>query len=173
MNAEDDLTSAAGSLWHPVPTFSRPARGAADRLGALWREIDNRLSLPDPQCRACGRCCDFREARHTLFAARAELDFCLDWARRHLPLRPAEAARRVAEGLCPFWEGGLCTVRSVRPVGCRVYFCSRERTTERDELAVWAHRRLRDISAELGQPWWYGPALTYLGTNIPLLKVPC
>jgi len=165
----DPAADAGGALWGPPPEFSEPPAGAADALRDLWREIDEAVAERGVSCRACGRCCDFPRAGHVLFAAKIELDVCLAWAAAHRVTDARAARSLLARGRCPFHRGGLCAVRPVRPLGCRVYFCDVRWADEVASVGESSRRGLGELSRRYGVEWWYGPALAWLSRNLPLL----
>jgi len=66
-----------------------------------------------------------------------------------LPLAPA------SPGACPFQEGNLCGVHSVRPLGCRVYFCDRSAQAWQHELSERMQERIRRLHDEAAIPYRY------------------
>jgi len=165
----DPAPDAGGTLWGPAPEFSEPPPGAAGALQGLWREIDEAAADRGASCRACGQCCDFRHQDHVLFAAKIELDVCLAWAAGRAAADARTVRSRLDAGLCPFQREGLCSIRPVRPLGCRLYFCGDRWARETVWLAESSRRRLAEASRRAAVRWWYGPALVYLGRNLPLL----
>jgi Fe-S-cluster containining protein len=164
--------------WEPVPEFTPPQPTVAQALEQVWTQCDSQVAELGVACRSCGQCCDFRRADHILFAAKIELDVCLAWAREHvrLPRREVEAA--LSDGLCPFWRrepaaggtaresAGLCGVRPVRPLGCRVYYCSGSQVGALERLSRELHHELVEVSRRGDAGWWYGPALVYIRSNV-------
>lgn len=165
-------TDVAGALWGAAPRFSPPPPGAVAGLSELWRDVEDATAERGASCRACGRCCDFPRYGHVLFAAKVELDVCLAWARETLALDRRFVRSRLDAGLCPFWEDGRCAVRPVRPLGCRLYFCSAPRHRVTETFCETARHRLADLSSRCAVRWWYGPALGYLSGNLPSLIGP-
>jgi len=157
------LPSSSGTApWEPIPAASPPDPRVAAALEALWAECDRRLADLGVQCRACGQCCDFPRRGHVLFAMKAELDVCLDWARRHLATDPRDVRRRLDAGLCPFQDGPRCRIHPVRPLGCRIFFCKTGDAAQLERLAADLHDRLRSIVRDNELLQWYGPALAYI-----------
>jgi len=157
------LPSSSGAApWEPIPAASPPDPRVAAALEALWAECDRRLADLGVRCRACGQCCDFPRRGHVLFAMKAELDVCLDWARRRLATDSHEMRRRLDAGLCPFQEGSSCRVHPVRPLGCRIFFCETDDAAQLERLAADLHRHLQSIVRGNGLLQWYGPALAYM-----------
>lgn len=148
-----------------------------DVFAEAAREIESR----GPACWASGRCCDFERAGHRLYvtgleaaytlsrlrlAASAERERLARERRRPLPvvgspsttselaLPALEAA--VARGGCPFQAANLCAIHTIKPLGCRLFFCDRSATDWQRELHERLLRRVRDVHDEYGTPYAYG-----------------
>ncbi|MBN2583465.1 MAG: YkgJ family cysteine cluster protein [Planctomycetes bacterium] len=165
-------SSSSVAPWEPVPEPSVPDAEVAAALARLWTSLDEQLSGPAASCRACGECCDFQRRGHVLFATKAELDVCLDWARRHLTPAPQEYRRRLTAGRCPFQDGRLCLVHPARPLGCRIYYCCDEDAALVERVSADAHHELRQALRAKELLQWYGPALAYIEAAMPLLCEP-
>jgi hypothetical protein len=123
-------------------------------LLAVYAESDAAVAAAGPRCDASGRCCRFTEYGHTLFISAFEAEILLESA------PPFE--RPVASDACPFQVAGLCTARTARPLGCRIYFCDpvyQERMREITEVAV---ARLKRIADQHGTGWHYAPLHHFL-----------
>lgn len=165
----NSLPSAENPLWSPVPEYARPPAAALGLLEEARRELATAISAAtggDSRCRACGQCCDFRNVDHVLFATKLELDAALHWASRHLRVDMESAGSALRSNLCPFQAGGRCLIYSVRPLGCRSYFCSF------DEKKVVLEAATREFSVYRRKLMahedlcWYGPALTFWSINL-------
>jgi hypothetical protein len=155
-----------------VPGFDPPPPGAREALAGLGRYLDERMGAEGAtRCRACGRCCDFPRAGHVLFGAKIELDVLVDWIRRDLSLDASTVADRLARGQCPAWQRGLCGARPARLLGCRLYYCDGAAAARAAPLARACRRRLTELSAHHGVPWWYGPALAYMKRHVAVPAV--
>ncbi len=102
----------AGST-HAVPDMGTAS--AFEELERVYAEADKELKALGASCDACGRCCNFREADHDLFATRLEVYYIVHKA--GMPDGPVE------DGVCPYLDGGSCTVHEHRTLGCRVFYC--------------------------------------------------
>ncbi len=116
-------------------------RQAFERLAQLYRELDEELALLAPRCELSGRCCRFEEFGHELFATGLEADYALEQARRG----GAELPVPEGAGRCPFHQGGRCTEREGRALGCRTFFCDAEAREALEELHERYLARLRQI----------------------------
>src|SRR4051795_10689365 len=105
---------SAGELAHAVHLASKRADVCA-AVDVLYENLQNAIDLRRPLCSASGRCCRFEEFGHRLFVTTMELAAFMASA-------PAHTAAWDGRG-CPFQMSGLCSVHTLRPFGCRVFFC--------------------------------------------------
>jgi hypothetical protein len=122
-------------------------------LEALYAELDVEIAELGCECRACGRCCRFREYGHELFLSSLELEYLLEDG-------PAPAA--LEAGRCPYQLGAACAARKGRALSCRSFFCSGDVERQRD-LCERYHGR---IGRDLGLSWRYGPLGEMLGSAL-------
>jgi len=139
----------SASPWSPV---------LRRELEKLFHELDEEIRFTGAACRQRGECCDFTRAEHILYASGLELSFI-----RELHPRPFPAGSK----LCPFWKGGLCTLRDRRPLGCRTYFCDGAVREELERLHEKYHRRLKDLAERYQVPWMYRPLVEALRSPDP------
>jgi Fe-S-cluster containining protein len=100
----------------------------------VYADLQNEIDLRRPACNASGRCCRFEQFGHRLYVTTMELAaFAAD----------APTLERDWDGTgCPYQADGLCGVHSIRPFGCRVFFCD----ASSDE---WQHRQYERLHGEL------------------------
>lgn len=123
-------------------------------LRQLYDLVDREVDEAGPVCRLSGRCCDFPRSGHVLYASALEVEL----VRAHHPPPPPEQI-----GWCPFYRARRCTLRDLRPLGCRIYFCDAE--YERDRMADisdTAHRRLKQIHDDHEVEYRYAPFVDQL-----------
>lgn len=152
--------------WHPVPEFTAPTAAIIAAVSDVWRQADARAAEVGAECRACGSCCDFPRRGHVLFGAGLEMDVLAAWAAANRSLDGDQAASALGSLRCPFWRQGRCSVRPVRLLGCRVYFCDNRAAQWLHEVCEDGLRQLDALCAQHGRPRWYGPALEYLERNM-------
>lgn len=121
-----------------------------EKVEALYREVARRLGA-DPDragaCKACGRCCDFGRFGHKLFVSTPEL--------LHFYRNVPEAERKAMAGeVCPYLDGGMCTVHAHRFLGCRIFCCSGEDAFQ-NELMEWALGQIKNICRGEEVPYRY------------------
>lgn len=124
-------------------------------LRLLFRELDDQVRQRGPVCWASGLCCDFEAFDHKLYATGLEIAWLLaklpwqvrvdeDWSKRLTPT-----------GKCPLQIGGLCGVQTLRPLGCRIFFCHRASQPWQHEMYEQFLARLRQLHTELDLPYRY------------------
>lgn len=68
----------------------------------------------------------------------------------------ADLAAARARGGCPFQLANLCGVHTIKPLGCRVYFCDQAAETWQQELSERLLGQIRDIHDRHQLPYRYG-----------------
>ncbi|MBI1372013.1 MAG: hypothetical protein GC159_04540 [Phycisphaera sp.] len=91
-------------------------------LRTLFDELDAAVTERGPTCWISGRCCQFDSFEHRLYVTGLEIAWLVsqldDAQRATLDVAPLPDV----DG-CPFQHDKLCGVRTIRPLGCRVFFC--------------------------------------------------
>lgn len=118
-------------------------------LESVYAAAARAIAERGPACWASGRCCNFDAAGHRLYVTGLETAYTVAAlsANASLPqLTPASLtdARSGGRGGCPFQVQHLCGVHTIKPLGCRVYFCDRSAQQWQIELS---ERLLADIRA--------------------------
>jgi len=131
------------------------SKKAFEKLGRIYRRLDEELGKLKLKCKACGRCCDFGAFDFILYASRVEFDYI---AKNAPILKPEKEA-----GRCPYLDSsGQCAIHQVRPLGCRTFFCS---FADRDAMQQIYHRYFDEIKGlQNGREtkWQYKPFLEFL-----------
>ncbi len=127
-----------------------------DELRALYRELDQAVSLAGPVCQLSGRCCRFKEYDHTLYLSAPEALLLVADA--------PQPARGLDDGeTCPWQDAaGRCTARDARPIGCRVFFCDPAFATAAPELSEAFLGRLKQLASQHAWSWDYAPLHRHL-----------
>ncbi len=128
------------------PQVHSRARVALEQLyDRIQTETDHRR----PRCEVSGRCCRFEEYGHRLYVTALELAvFTAKLAEREYSVQDNP-------GRCPFQAGGLCSVHSIRPMGCRLFFCDSSSRQWQEEQYEKFHGEVKALHDELDVPYSY------------------
>ncbi|MBC7770926.1 MAG: YkgJ family cysteine cluster protein [Pyrinomonadaceae bacterium] len=132
----------------------------ADALRGVYSEVAAEIARRGPSCWASGRCCNFDKAGHRLYVTGLEAAYAL----AQLPvlrvddpvLTLPQLGDARARGGCPFQVSNLCGIHTIKPLGCRVYFCDRSAQDWQHELTESGLRRIRAIHDQFDVPYRYG-----------------
>lgn len=123
-------------------------------VDAVYAEVDAAVATAQPRCEASGRCCRFTEYGHTLFLSHFEAEILLESA------PPYE--QPVSRDGCPFQVENLCTARTERPLGCRIYFCDPAYEGVGEAITEAALTRLKRLADAHETGWQYAPLHVFL-----------
>ncbi len=134
----------------------------ARELEAIYSEVATEITMRGPSCWASGRCCNFAKTRHLLYVTGLEAAYTV--ASRRTAERATLEANQVQQrsstipvvgvtltqvaaarerGDCPYLEGNMCGAHTIKPLGCRVYFCDQNAQEWQQELSERALLRIR------------------------------
>ncbi len=148
---------------------ARDVRIAAE-LEAVYAEAAEETIRRGPACWASGRCCNFEKTGHLLYVTGLEAAYTVvrlstsekeaaTGALGDMRLPVLETGKLVAatnhDG-CPFQSANICTVHTIKPLGCRLYFCDRSAQDWQHEALERLHRRIRLLHDEHSIPYSYG-----------------
>ncbi len=143
---------------------ARPEIDAA--LRDLYARLDAAVAARGPTCWQSGKCCKFDSYGHRLYVTALEIA----WFQRQVE-HADSAGRAPGSGrdhhplpvlgsppypdACPYQVDGLCTTHTVRPLGCRIYFC--QAGTEEWQHQVYERflDELRALHETHGLPYRY------------------
>jgi Fe-S-cluster containining protein len=144
------LPSENRALFHRAVERAATIDSIAPKLDAIYATLAREIDVQKPRCDQSGRCCRFEEYGHRLFVTTLEL------ARFLAQLKPDQPKRQPWDELgCPYQTEGLCSVHTIRPFGCRIYFCDSASTVWQHEAYERLHRSIRDLHVELGVDYFY------------------
>jgi Fe-S-cluster containining protein len=127
-----------------------------DRVAGVYADFQREVDERRPRCDASGRCCRFQEYGHRLYVTTIELAAFVH-AVRGVNAAAVEGQR---EGVCPYQVDSLCSVHTIRPFGCRVFFCDPTAGQWQNEQYERFHAALQGLHEELKVPYRY---LEWLG----------
>jgi Fe-S-cluster containining protein len=139
-------------------------------VGRVYADIQHEIDQRKPRCEVSGRCCRFDEYGHRLYVTTAELATFVTQLPRSGLAAEKPGVLQVYKPLtaCQFQVDGLCGVHSIRPFGCRIYFCDPTADSWMQTTYERFHNRLKQIHAELGLDYHYiewRQALALLGVT--------
>jgi Fe-S-cluster containining protein len=118
----------------------------------LYRAVQDAIDLRRPICSTSGRCCRFDEFGHRLYVTTIEL---AAFVHGLAPMRDKAPVMAEIAGGCPFQLARLCSVHTIRPFGCRIFFCDETSTQwQRDQYERF-HAELKRLHAALDVPYFY------------------
>ncbi len=155
MDEQSTLAQSSSSTALPIARIRAAAQepNVSAQIQALYRALDSQIARHQPDCRQCGHCCRFAEFGHRLYVTSLELACVMAGLK--------DASMRVSTE-CPFQRNDLCTLRDVRPVGCRVFFRESRKADWQNDLTEWAMTQLRSMHESLDVPYTYVDWLTGL-----------
>lgn len=129
-----------------------------DALRMLYADLDAAVAERGPTCWTSGRCCKFDSFGHRLYVTGLEIAWFLSQAPPIEPPAPTGLPILGSEPLadaCPYQIDGLCSTHTIRPLGCRVFFC--QQGTEAWQQALYEQflARLRTVHDDHALPYRY------------------
>ena len=115
-------------------------------LQSVFVRVEGEIASRQPICTTSGRCCHFERFDHRLYTTGLEVAYTIACLESPLTRDALDAA--IKRGGCPFQGDVLCSVHTIRPVGCRVYFCDPTARGWMEDLAERAHGWVRAIHTE-------------------------
>ena len=140
-------------------------------IRALYTDLDQAVAERRPVCNASGRCCRFEEYGHRLYVTGLEIAWFLQGVGRResgvgkapasndlslQQLTPAIGHPPLATApSCPYQVNGLCSTHTIRPLGCRVFFCEEGTAGWQQDTTERFLGQLKQLHAEQGLPYAY------------------
>jgi Fe-S-cluster containining protein len=117
----------------------------------VYFALQDAIDLRKPICVRSGRCCRFEEYGHNLFVTTLELaKVVYDFFSQAGPFRAGSSGTS-----CPFQTDNLCSIHTIRPFGCRVFFCDETSIDWQRHQYDRFHRELKRLHEELSVPYFY------------------
>lgn len=127
----------------------------AAELEAIYTEVATAITDRGPACWASGRCCNFEKTGHRLYVTGLEAAYTV--ARLDsIPLNAASIADARSRGGCPFQVLNLCGIHTIKPLGCRVYFCDRSAQAWQQGLSEHALTQIKSLHQSRKIEYRYG-----------------
>lgn len=139
-NNADFSLSQAVELCRNTPEFLAAVR-------ELYQLVDSSVNQQAVRCLGGGTCCRFDRMGHRLYVSTGELAL--------LTMQPPTDLSRCAQRRCPYQVGTRCHARKVRPLGCRMFFCSPESDQWSHTHYEQFHNQLRMLHQQYNLPYFY------------------
>ncbi len=159
-----DVLTAHARTWIEASASAPTVRA----LDAIYAQLAEEVSRRGPACWASGRCCNFAKTGHRLYCTGLEAAYTV--VRLERP--PSEGDLRSARerGGCPLQVRNLCGAHSIRPMGCRVYFCDKSATEWQRDLSERTLGAIRDLHDAHAIPYVYAEWGQLLEALSPLVR---
>jgi Fe-S-cluster containining protein len=133
---------------HWLEAIAHPEIRAA--LESIYTAASSAIAQRGPTCWASGRCCNFDAHGHRLYVTGLETAYTIALVAptpgtpphrggsSGLPSSPLSLPQlhlARTKGGCPFQLNNLCTVHTIKPLGCRIYFCDKSAQDWQHELS--------------------------------------
>jgi Fe-S-cluster containining protein len=133
-------------------------------LEGIYAYVAAAVESRRPVCVSSGRCCRFEEWGHRLYVTGLETAYTVQRLGAGMPaLDGGSLAAARAAGGCPFQVEKLCGVHSIRPLGCRIYYCDATAQEWQQEIYERTLRELRGLHERHGIEYRYGEWRAMLG----------
>jgi uncharacterized protein len=155
-----DLHIPDATLPQAVWNWIRTNLGKSAYLAAveqLYQIIDQHLSGAESDCSVCGRCCRFDQFDHRLYVTTLEMLYLVHGIEKLNLTVP-----KISDSRCPFQKDNQCTLRTLRPSGCRIFFCRGLDKNYQHELTEEILRQLRRFHMDFNAVYYYADLLDWL-----------
>lgn len=140
----------------------RDAAGEPAVVGAIeavHRRVADAAAQRRPRCDQSGRCCRFGDYGHDLYLTGLEIALFLrraDAAERELARQDGLSLPQWSSSpVCPYMVDNACSMHTIRPSGCRIFFCEPGTQDWQQGLYESALGDLRRLHDEHGIPYRY------------------
>lgn len=130
--------------------------------------VADQIAARGPRCWSTGRCCNFAEWGHRLYVTGLEAAYAVTRLPPGMPLDQSSLSAAESRGDCPFLQMKLCGIHTIKPMGCRVYFCDRDVQEWQHGVSERAVDMIRRIHDELDLQYRYGEWRAILGRFVHL-----
>ena len=148
-------------------------RGDIDRaIRGMYDDIDATVRAKGPTCWTSGKCCNFNEYGHRMYVTGLEIAWVLEQIdhlqrdqshddeqhdRRDVALSvlAPDTDKVDSVGACSYQIDKLCSIHTVRPLGCRVFFCQEGTQHWQQTLYEHVHLEVRALHHAFALPYAY------------------
>jgi len=158
--AQDDDEHA---FWPSLHSAARTPQ-VHNAITELYERLDAQVCQRGPVCWSSGKCCNFEQYGHRLYVTALEIAWVLAQAQTpvgdHTPPEVAAGQRVKLDQLtlqesCPYQIDRLCSIHTIRPMGCRVFFCQQGTEQWQKDLYETFLTKLRRLHDDFALPYRY------------------
>jgi Fe-S-cluster containining protein len=155
----------------------------AAELESIYARAAAAIEARKPVCVSSGRCCHFDAYGHRLYVTGLEAAYTLSRSspaalgggggggeadagggRIPLPILTSDSLSAAhATGSCPFLDGTLCSVHTIKPLACRTFYCDPTAQEWQQELTERLLGQLRALHERHNIEYRYGEWRSMLG----------
>ncbi len=130
--------------------------GVLAEIDTVYQLIADQIEARRPRCEASGRCCNFMGHGHLLYVTGLEAAATVQRAAAAgIAISEADIAAARDRGDCPYLVEKLCGVHTVKPLGCRVYFCDPTAQDWQQDLSERTLELMRSLHTRRAIPYRY------------------
>ena len=123
-------------------------------LAIVYQRLEKELTQLNPGCNTCGTCCNFSTFGHVLYTSSIEVDYITQYV--EVP------DFNISDNVCPFLKDNQCSIRDIRTLGCRIYYCNPHYKDTLYNLYEKYHHVIKELSKKYNGQWKYLPFLSQL-----------
>lgn len=127
----------------------------AAQIEAIYQIVADQVAAHQPICVGSGRCCHFRDYGHLLYTTGLETAYAVTRLAAGHTLTPGDVSRAIERGDCPFLVREQCSVHTIKPSGCRIYFCDQEAEGWQQDLSERVVDQFRKLHDRHSIPYRY------------------
>ncbi len=128
----------------------------------IYKNLDETVAQSGGLCENSGKCCQFKQYGHRLYITTLEMLYFVKGLQKEQKTRKLPYIKTSEDGSCPYQINQLCSTRSYRPAGCRIYFCQGCPDDKQNEMTEDVLENLRQLHLSFDVPYFYGDWLNWL-----------
>ena len=126
----------------------------------IYNDIAAYIESAMPECDSCGKCCNFGQYGHRLYATTIEMMVFFHFSRSVKPFGALES------DTCIYRDKAGCGVYEGRTAGCRIFYCRDLPDELQNELYEQVLERLKVIHHQYNAPYYYADLMWWLKNKI-------
>ena len=162
-NPAQPQTPSDQAFWHRLHTAACTTH-ISNAIRHLYEQLDAQIHQRGPVCWSSGKCCNFEQYGHRLYVTALEIAWVLAQtktpAASYVPTNTTAETRvrlpQIApQKSCPFQIDRRCSVHTIRPMGCRIFFCQQSTQQWQNDLYETFLKKLHHLHDNFDLPYRY------------------